>query len=55
MDDGRNHAPTRKNIMDAFARMTQYSKAGDTVYIHYSGHGGREAGTYELCGAGGGG
>lgn len=46
MDDGRHHAPTRKNIMDAFARMTQYSKAGDTVYIHYSGHGGRQAGTY---------
>jgi len=46
MDDGRHHAPTRKNIMDAFARMTQYSKAGDTVYIHYSGHGGRQAGTF---------
>ena len=55
MDDGQHPQPTRKNIMDAFARMTQYSKAGDTVYIHYSGHGGREAGTYELCGAGGGG
>lgn len=41
MDDGQHHQPTRKNIMDAFTRITQYSKAGDTVFIHYSGHGGR--------------
>lgn len=41
MDDGQHRPPTRKNIMDAFARITQYSKAGDTVFIHYSGHGGR--------------
>ena len=41
MDDGRHHAPTRKNIMEAFDRITQYSKAGDVVFIHYSGHGGR--------------
>jgi hypothetical protein len=41
MDNNQNHAPTKKNIMDAFARITQYSKAGDCVFIHYSGHGGR--------------
>mmetsp|Transcript_110051 Transcript_110051/g.318140 ORF Transcript_110051/g.318140 Transcript_110051/m.318140 type:complete len:316 (+) Transcript_110051:190-1137(+) len=41
MDDGRHHQPTRKNIMDALVRITQYSQAGDTVFIHYSGHGGR--------------
>ena len=41
MDDGRSHAPTKKNILDAFTRITQYSKAGDVVFIHYSGHGGR--------------
>lgn len=40
MDDNKSHQPTRKNIMDAFARITQYSKAHDTVFIHYSGHGG---------------
>ena len=40
VDDNRHHQPTRKNIMDAFVRITQYSKAGDTVFIHYSGHGG---------------
>lgn len=43
VDDGKHHQPTRKNIMDAFERITQYSKAGDTVFVHYSGHGGRVA------------
>lgn len=42
MDNGRNHQPTRKNITDAFHRICQYSKAGDVVFVHYSGHGGRE-------------
>lgn len=41
MDDGHHHDPTRKNIIDAFRRITQYSKAGDVVFLHYSGHGGR--------------
>jgi hypothetical protein len=41
MDDGRHHQPTRANIMNALDRVTQYSKAGDVVFIHYSGHGGR--------------
>jgi metacaspase-1 len=41
MDDGRAHLPTRKNIEDAFARITQYSVDGDVVFVHYSGHGGR--------------
>jgi len=41
MDDGRHHQPTRANIMNAFDRIVQYSKAGDVVFIHYSGHGGR--------------
>jgi hypothetical protein len=41
MDDGRHHAPTRKNIEDAFRRIVEYSQAGDVVFIHYSGHGGR--------------
>lgn len=41
MDDGQCHPPTRKNITDAFDRVVQYSKAGDCVFIHYSGHGGR--------------
>jgi hypothetical protein len=41
MDDGRHHAPTKKNILEAMDRVVQYSKAGDVVFIHYSGHGGR--------------
>lgn len=41
MDDGRHHPPTKRNIEDAFRRITEYSQAGDVVFIHYSGHGGR--------------
>ena len=41
MDDGQAHAPTRRNIEDSFARICQYSVAGDVVFVHYSGHGGR--------------
>ena len=41
MDDGQHHAPTRKNIMDAFERLVQYSQPGDVLFIHYSGHGGQ--------------
>lgn len=41
LDDGRAHAPTRRNIEDAFARICQYSQDGDVVWVHYSGHGGR--------------
>lgn len=41
MDDGQHNAPTRRNIMDAFTRITQYSEPGDVVFVHYSGHGGR--------------
>ena len=41
MDDGRHHAPTKANILNAFDRIVEYSKPGDVVFIHYSGHGGR--------------
>jgi metacaspase-1 len=41
MDDGHHHSPTRRNLEDAFKRITQYAKADDVVFIHYSGHGGR--------------
>jgi len=41
MDDGNHHPPTRKNIIDAFKRIGEYSNAGDVVFVHYSGHGGR--------------
>lgn len=35
MDDGQHHSPTKKNIEQAFVRITQYSKAGDVVFLHY--------------------
>ncbi|CAB9521275.1 Metacaspase-1 [Seminavis robusta] len=41
MDDGQHHEPTKQNIEQAFTRITQYAKAGDAVFVHYSGHGGR--------------
>lgn len=41
MDDGENIEPTRDNIMDAYAQIVADSEAGDVVYLHYSGHGGK--------------
>jgi hypothetical protein len=41
MDDGRHHPPTRQNILNAYKRIAEYSKPGDVIFIHYSGHGGR--------------
>lgn len=43
MDDGRHENPTYDNIMRAFQWVVNESRAGDTVWIHYSGHGGRVA------------
>jgi len=40
IDDGRNHHPTRDNIVRALRRLVEQSKPGDSVYFHYSGHGG---------------
>lgn len=40
-DDGVHELPTKKNIEDAFQRLTQYSQPGDVAFVSFSGHGGR--------------
>lgn len=40
MDDGNHTNPTKSNIMNAFAMLVQESEYGDSVFVHYSGHGG---------------
>lgn len=39
MDDGRHRKPTRAEIMEGFRWLTGGAKAGDTLFMHYSGHG----------------
>eukprot|EP00551_Chaetoceros_affinis_P008431 CAMPEP_0203674784 /NCGR_PEP_ID=MMETSP0090-20130426/17287_1 /ASSEMBLY_ACC=CAM_ASM_001088 /TAXON_ID=426623 /ORGANISM="Chaetoceros affinis, Strain CCMP159" /LENGTH=360 /DNA_ID=CAMNT_0050540751 /DNA_START=42 /DNA_END=1124 /DNA_ORIENTATION=+ len=41
MDDGIHEPPTYRNIMVACRAIVRESKPGDTVFFHYSGHGGR--------------
>jgi len=41
LDNGVDHPPTKANLMSAFQRITAYSNPGDTVFLHYSGHGSR--------------
>jgi len=41
MDDGLYSNPTYDNILNAFRHIVSVSMPGDTVFVHYSGHGGR--------------
>lgn len=41
MDDGEHMNPTRENIMNAYRSLVSKSEEGDSVFCHYSGHGGR--------------
>merc|ERR1712176_446986 len=40
MDDGYHQNPTYSNIMNAYREVCMNSMSGDTVFLHYSGHGG---------------
>lgn len=42
MDDGYHQSPTYSNIMNAYRNVVRESAKGDTVFLHYSGHGGRK-------------
>lgn len=41
LDDGRHRSPTKANILNAYRELVRVSQPGDTVFCHYSGHGGR--------------
>lgn len=39
MDDGEHTAPTFKNIIDAYKTVVSQAEEGDSIFLHYSGHG----------------
>jgi metacaspase-1 len=41
MDDSEHKSPTHSNITDAFKALSEQSRPGDTVFVLFSGHGGR--------------
>ena len=43
MDDGNHTSPTRDNMLAAYRKVVAESVAGDAVFCHYSGHGGKLA------------
>lgn len=46
-DDGEHKPPTRSNMLSAFQWLTTGVQAGDALFFHYSGHGGRQECSYE--------
>ncbi|KAJ8582903.1 hypothetical protein M405DRAFT_823165 [Rhizopogon salebrosus TDB-379] len=38
-DEGNNPLPTRRNILYEMHRLVSQSRAGDSIFIHFSGHG----------------
>lgn len=41
MDDGVHPDPTRENIINGYKKLVNESSSGDSVFCHYSGHGGQ--------------
>jgi len=41
LDDGKETMPTKDNILNALIELTEKCEAGDTAFVHYSGHGAR--------------
>jgi metacaspase-1 len=39
VDDGDHTHPTKSNILAAFHNVVRQSRAGDAIFLHYSGHG----------------
>jgi len=40
VDNGRHHYPNRENIIKVLQQLVAQSRPGDSVFFHYSGHGG---------------
>jgi len=39
MDDGQHTSPTKSNMINAYKQIVADSEDGDTIFLHYSGHG----------------
>jgi hypothetical protein len=39
MDDGKHESPTKKNMIAGYKKIVSECKAGDALFLHYSGHG----------------
>lgn len=39
MDDGEHEEPTRDNMLAAYRKIVEESQPGDSIFLHYSGHG----------------
>ena len=39
MDDGEHEMPTRENIEEAYKTIVAEAEPGDSLFLHYSGHG----------------
>jgi hypothetical protein len=39
LDDGEHEEPTKKNMLAAYKKIVADSEPGDSIFLHYSGHG----------------